>query len=102
MERNEALQALVVKLGGKIGNLFQGDAHALLMLAYKNEDLPLALRLDAAKAAIGYEKARLAQIEHAGRIDSRVESVDARDRIAHLIDSEATAISETEGPRSIN
>ena len=35
---------------------FEGDAHALLALTYKNESLPLAVRLDAAKAAIRFEK----------------------------------------------
>jgi hypothetical protein len=30
---------------------FEGDAHALLMLTYKNKSLPLAVRLDAAKEA---------------------------------------------------
>ncbi len=57
-------------------NAFQGDAHALLMLVYKNEDLDLSLRLDAAKAAIRYEKPALASLDskvHA-ELNARVET----------------------------
>ncbi len=39
---------------------FLGDAHALLVLAYKHPGVPTEIRLDAAKAAIGYEKPKLA------------------------------------------
>jgi hypothetical protein len=38
---------------------FEGDAHALLVWAYKNPDLPAALRLQAARDAAPYEKPRL-------------------------------------------
>ena len=38
---------------------FKGDAHAFLCVIYKDKDQPLAIRLDAAKAAIPYEKPRL-------------------------------------------
>jgi hypothetical protein len=41
---------------------FAGDAHAFLMAVYKNPKLDLHTRIDAAKAAIGYEKPRLASI----------------------------------------
>ena len=37
-------------------NAFEGDAHALLVLVYKNQDLSLDIRLDAAKAAIRFRK----------------------------------------------
>jgi hypothetical protein len=39
---------------------FQGDAHALLVWIYRNTELPIGLRLDAAKAAAPFEKPRLA------------------------------------------
>lgn len=42
---------------------FDGDAHALLMLVYKNVEIPMDLRLDAAKAAIGYEKPKLTSVD---------------------------------------
>jgi hypothetical protein len=38
---------------------FEGDAHALLVWAYKNPDLPAAMRLQAATAAAPFEKPRL-------------------------------------------
>jgi hypothetical protein len=47
---------------------FDGDAHTLLMSVYKDPAQPIALRLDAAKAAIGYEKPRLAAAD--GKNDS--------------------------------
>ena len=40
----------------------------LLVLVYKNQDLPLDIRLEAAKAAIRFEKAALAAVEHSGQI----------------------------------
>ena len=39
---------------------FKGDAHALLVMIYQDQTLPLAIRLDAAKAAIPFEKPELA------------------------------------------
>jgi hypothetical protein len=35
---------------------FRGDAHAFLKAIYQAHTLPLAMRLDAAKAAIWFEK----------------------------------------------
>jgi hypothetical protein len=42
---------------------FDGDAHALLASIYRDPRQPIGLRLDAAKAAIAYERPRLAAIE---------------------------------------
>jgi hypothetical protein len=41
---------------------FDGDAHAFLMAVYKDSALPMELRLHAAKAAVAYEKPRLAAV----------------------------------------
>jgi hypothetical protein len=38
---------------------FAGDAHDLLVAVYKDTSHRIELRIDAAKAAIGYEKPRL-------------------------------------------
>lgn len=46
-----------------IPEAFEGDAHALLMAVYKDPSRPIDLRVDAAKAAIRYEKPALANIE---------------------------------------
>jgi DNA-binding response OmpR family regulator len=39
---------------------FEGDAHAFLMMTYKDPTQPMELRLDAATAAIGYEEPQTA------------------------------------------
>jgi hypothetical protein len=39
---------------------FKGDAHALLMAVYRDTSLPLPIHLDAAKAAVKFEKPVLA------------------------------------------
>jgi hypothetical protein len=45
-----------------IPNAFEGDAHAFLMAVYKNEGLATQLRMDAAGAAIRYEKPPIAAV----------------------------------------
>jgi hypothetical protein len=57
----DALEAVKETLGGK---LFEGDAHALLMAVYKNETMPMEMRLDAAKSAVRYEKPALASVDN--------------------------------------
>lgn len=47
---------------------FKGDAHMLLMSVYKDPNYPIDLRVDAAKAAIRYEKPALAAVEHSGTV----------------------------------
>jgi hypothetical protein len=39
---------------------FPGDAHALLVAIYRDESLPLSMRLDAAKSAVKFERPALA------------------------------------------
>jgi hypothetical protein len=51
-----------------IPDAFDGDSHALLMAVYKDPLQPLERRMEAAKAAIAYEKPRLAAIEHGGTL----------------------------------
>ena len=75
IDREEAMKRMTVMLEGTISNVFMGDSHELLMAVYKNEDLPLPLRVDAAKAAIGYEKPKLAAVEHSGDPKNPVETV---------------------------
>lgn len=54
-------------------SVFEGDSHALLVLVYKDQDLPLATRIDAAKAAIRYEKPALASVQHGGNDGGPIE-----------------------------
>lgn len=57
---NEVAERLNETLGE---GAFDGDAHTLLMAIYKDREQPLPLRLDAAKAAIGYEKPKLSSVD---------------------------------------
>jgi hypothetical protein len=83
VEREAAMQEARKKAAETLGvEAFDGDAHALLMLIYKNTAHPIELRVDAAKAAIGYEKPRLAAVDnnlsgHLGYIAVPVERRDS-------------------------
>lgn len=48
---------------------FQGDAHAFLMTVYKDPSHDMAMRIDAAKAAVKFEKPALSSVE------ARVETI---------------------------
>lgn len=64
VEREEAIAQAAAETVQALGlTAFEGDAHALLMLVYKDTEQPLDLRLDAAKAAIGYEKPKLSSVD---------------------------------------
>tara|TARA_R110000822_G_scaffold62916_10_gene154883 strand:+ start:5974 stop:6351 length:378 start_codon:yes stop_codon:yes gene_type:complete len=58
-KREESVKLAAQLVAEFMPNAFAGDSHALLMAVYKNQDLPLLVRIDAAKAAIGFEKPRL-------------------------------------------
>lgn len=63
-EREEKVEQTAAEIAAALGlQHFDGDAHALLMLVYKNAEIPMDLRLDAAKAAIGYEKPKLSSVD---------------------------------------
>lgn len=64
VDRLRKVAQLQAVLNDTIPRVFQGDAHAFLTAVYKNEDLDLKMRLDAATAAIGYEKPKLAAVQH--------------------------------------
>lgn len=66
VNREQRMREVALALSAEIAHVFEGDSHALLMAIYKNEDLPLSTRLDAAKAAIPFEKPRLNAIDHSG------------------------------------
>jgi hypothetical protein len=71
VEREQAAAAAASKIAVALGeDAFDGDAHAFLMAVYKNDRLPVELRMDAARAAIGYEKPRLAAVE--AKVDGRM------------------------------
>jgi hypothetical protein len=72
LERLKKVDDVMRSLDATLPNAFKGDAHAFLCAVYKNPDFPPKLRLDAATAAIGYEKPRLAAVEHSGDKDNPV------------------------------
>lgn len=67
-EREEAMKAAADVIAESLPAAFTGDAHALLMSVYKDQTQPIDLRVDAAKAAIRYEKPALAAVtaQHSG------------------------------------
>ncbi len=65
-QRAEAMQEAAQKIAAAILDAFEGDSHALLASIYKDPSQPIQLRLDAAKAAIAYERPRLAATELSG------------------------------------
>lgn len=88
-ERLAASQAAATAIEKAIPEAFTGDAHALLMMVYKNPAEPMPIRVDAAKAALKVEKPALQSIaaKTEGKLDVEV-SVTDRERakaIAALI-----------------
>jgi hypothetical protein len=65
-KRKAAAKKIAKKLELLLPDAFNGDAHALLMLVYKDPSLPIDLRMDAAKAAIRYETPALQATELTG------------------------------------
>ena len=59
---------------------FEGDAHAFLVMLYKDASQPISVRIDAAKAALPYEKPRLASVGVA--VDDRRTLADAIREVA--------------------
>lgn len=71
-ERKAALDALAERVEAVIPKAFAGDSHAYLMAIYKDPSIETAVRIEAAKAAIAYEKPRLAPIEVKPQEDDHV------------------------------
>ena len=67
-EKSEALNAIM-------DGAFKGDSHALLMSIYKDQTLPIDVRMDAAKAAIAYEKPRLSAVDMKATVSSQEEFI---------------------------
>ena len=87
VERERAVAEMTVKLQEALPNVFTGNAHQLLMAVYKNEDLPLPTRIDAAKAAISHETPKLGSIEHKGDAENPVQTVTRIELSAPEIDN---------------
>src|SRR6266851_2646076 len=68
-EREAAMKEMAAQIEKAVGGAFEGDAHAYLMSVYKDPLKPENLRIDAAKAAIRYERPALAPVEQATESD---------------------------------
>lgn len=73
--RAQRVKELAQVIEQTIPGAFLGDSHDFLMTIYKDPTQPMPLRIDAAKASIGYEKPKLAAIEHSGDPENPVETV---------------------------
>jgi hypothetical protein len=58
-KRQAVVAEAIARVGETIPDAFTGDAHALLIATYKNPNLDHHVRLEAARAALPYEKPRL-------------------------------------------
>jgi hypothetical protein len=67
---SEAAKAIEAAFGEAA---FEGDAHAFLMGVYKDTRIDIEKRIDAAKAAIRYEKPALSTIE--ARVEATVDAL---------------------------
>ncbi len=68
--RAERVKEVAQAIEQTVPGAFIGDSHDFLMTIYKDPLQPMPLRIDAAKAAIGYEKPKLAAVEHSGDKDN--------------------------------
>jgi hypothetical protein len=67
-ERLARVEAVSKAIEAFLPEAFHGDAHAFLVAVYKDPAHPIDLRVDAAKAAVRYEKPALTAIDHSGEI----------------------------------
>jgi hypothetical protein len=64
VERELALAEASEKMASVLGdNAFDGDSLALMQAVYRDISQPMPLRLDAAKAAIPFERPRLSSVD---------------------------------------
>lgn len=89
VEREAAVQQAAAAISETIPGAFEGDAHAFLMLVYKDPAQPCAIRIDAAKAALKVEKPALqsvaAKTELTGNLEVTISDRQRAKAIAALI-----------------
>nr|WP_321985346.1 hypothetical protein [uncultured Lichenicoccus sp.] len=68
-EREDATRKAILAIEASLPAPFSGDAHALMVTVYKDTQLPIDLRLDAAKAAIRFEKSPQPTATHVSGAD---------------------------------
>lgn len=82
VERLKKVEQVMKAVDDALPESFKGDAHAFLITVYKNTANPIKDRLAAATAAIGYEKPKLAAIEHSG---DQANPVEMRTKIEFVV-----------------
>lgn len=93
--REAAVEDLKEQIESVLGpSAFDGDAHALLMSIYKDATQSIVVRLDAARAAIGYEKPKLSSID--ASFDGTVGTYEAKPIPVEVRDSDT--VESTAGP----
>src|SRR6266852_1806297 len=100
-EREAAMKEMAAQIGKAVGGAFEIDALAYLMSVYKDPSKPENVRIDAAKAAIRYERPALAPVEQ-GRPESdfvplseRLEAYERED----ALEASASKVVELNKPR---
>jgi hypothetical protein len=93
-EREAAMRETAAQITKAVEGAFEGDAYAYLTAIYKDPTKPENLRMDAAKAAIRYERAAFGPQEQVPKTDSiplaeRLRLLTRRDPIG---DSAATVV----------
>jgi hypothetical protein len=89
-EREAATKEMAAQIGKAVGGAFEGDALAYLMSVYKDPLKPENVRIDAAKAAIRYERPAIAPVE---RRDPESDFIPLADRIEYYEREDAIAAS---------
>jgi hypothetical protein len=87
-EQKAAIKAAVEKVVGRLEEPFEGDGYAFLATVYKDTRQPIGVRLDAAKTAVAYERARLSNVEMTTRSLDRMTDEDffrAWDSVARFL-----------------
>ena len=79
-EREAATKEVAAQIQNVVGDAFEGDALAYLMSVYKDPSKPENVRIDAAKAAIRYERPAIAPVE---RRDPESDFVPLAERIKY-------------------
>jgi hypothetical protein len=100
-EREAATQEAARKLEAVIPNAFQGDSHAFLVSVYKDPAHPIERRLDAAKAAIPYERPRLSTTELNGTVGIKTHEEALRELIKAVDKSQGEMVSVSEEPSPV-
>lgn len=85
--KEEAAEKAAKTIAKAIPGAFQGNSHAYLMSIYKDPKQATPVRIDAAKAALPFEKPRLAAVEHTGAEGGPIQS-----EVKHTLDEKSAEI----------